>query len=146
MIETGQFASGIGSTPWKTPDMYIKFSPIFNADKILTPLLLVHNSSDGIVPFYQSLSLFNSLRRLKKKVWLLQYDGEEHVISDNNKLDYTIRQQQFFGCYLKDYSPPSWMLHGVPFSRLNRIWALKVYNLGIRFPNCKFGHDYQNCY
>ena len=39
-----------GSYPWNNPDLYTKHSPLFNADKIHTPLLLLHGTSDVNVP------------------------------------------------------------------------------------------------
>ena len=59
--------------------------------------------------------MFTALRRLGKKVWLLQYDGEGHVLTnENDMLDFTIRMKQFFDYYLKGAPPPKWMTEGVP--------------------------------
>ncbi len=50
----------------------------------------------------QSVEFFNALRRLGKRVWLLQYDGEPHsLLIEKNKLDYTVRMTQFLDHYLK---------------------------------------------
>lgn len=43
-----------GSFPWNNPDLYVKHSPLFNADKIHTPLLLLHGSADTNVPTAES--------------------------------------------------------------------------------------------
>jgi dipeptidyl aminopeptidase/acylaminoacyl peptidase len=113
MHEIGQ--NNLGSTPWKNPATYIKNSPIFFIDKVTTPLLLMHNKDDGAVQFGQSVELFTALRRLEKKVWLLQYDSEGHHILDFNKVyDFLVRQQQFFDHYLKGASAPLWMVEGIP--------------------------------
>ncbi|ACU60667.1 peptidase S9 prolyl oligopeptidase active site domain protein [Chitinophaga pinensis DSM 2588] len=115
MTEEGQLK--MGSPPWAKPDMYKANSVLYTLDKMTTPILLVHNKEDGAVPFAHSLLLFNSLRRLNKPVWMLQYDGEEHVLSSTPvRLDYSIRQQQFFNHYLKDGPLPGWMKAGVPYS------------------------------
>ena len=63
--------SRIGGSLWKTPLRYIENSPIFTADKIRTPLLMMHNDEDGAVPWYQGIEYFIALRRLRKPVWLL---------------------------------------------------------------------------
>lgn len=100
----------MGSTLWQRPDLYIKNSPIFSANKVTTPIFIMHNQDDGNVPFTQGEEWFSDLVRLGKKVWLISYDGETHTIEEPaNKLDYSIRLGQFFDYYLKDAQPPKWM-------------------------------------
>ncbi|MDE6559520.1 MAG: prolyl oligopeptidase family serine peptidase, partial [Muribaculaceae bacterium] len=71
--EMGQ--SRIGRNLWEAPQLYLANSPIFNADRVKTPLLIMHNDEDGAVPWYQGIEFFMALRRLQKPVWLLQYNG-----------------------------------------------------------------------
>lgn len=99
------------TSPWAAPLLYIRNSPYFYAKSINTPLLIMHNRSDIVVPFQQGVDMFAALRRMRKKVWLLQYDKEGHTIfrNENNILDFNIRQQQFFDYYLKDKPCPKWM-------------------------------------
>jgi len=104
------FQFRIGFNLWERPDLYIINSPVFNLDKVTTPLLIMHNKEDEFSPWAQSVELFIGLRRLKKKVWLLQYDEGKHgVIKANDQIDYTIRLTQFFDHYLKKDPPPKWM-------------------------------------
>ena len=110
--EQGQ--SRIGSNLWEAPELYIKNSPLFHANKCETPLLIMHNDADGAVPWYQGIELFMALRRLQKPVWLLQYNGEAHNIRERkNRKDITIRLQQFFDHYLKGDPMPRWMREGI---------------------------------
>jgi len=105
----------IGETLWANPDLYIDNSPVFEADKVTTPLLMMGNKMDGIVPFEQAVEFFTALRRLGKKVWMLQYDGQNHLlINRDSQLDYTTRMTQFFDHYLKDKPAPLWMTRGIP--------------------------------
>jgi dienelactone hydrolase len=105
----------IGATLWQRPDLYIKSSPIFKAHQVHTPLLMMHNMGDPAVPWGNGLEFYLALRRLGKKVWMLQYDGEGHsLMNKKNQLDYTIRLTQFFDYYLKDALPPKWMIEGIP--------------------------------
>jgi dipeptidyl aminopeptidase/acylaminoacyl peptidase len=106
----------IGATPWQRPDLYIASSPIFLADKVSTPLLMMNNREDDDIPFEQGLEWMIALRRLGKKAWLLQYDGGGHMLNTNsaNAIDLTIRMQQFFDHYLKDTPPSKWMTEGLP--------------------------------
>ena len=107
--------SRIGGTPWEYPQRYVENSPIFNLDKVNTPLLVMHNDADGHVPWYQGIELFVSLRRLGKPSWFLNYNGEPHwPLKMQNRIDFNIRMSQFFDYYLKDAPKPVWMKRGVP--------------------------------
>lgn len=107
--------SRIGGTPWEYPARYIENSPIFNIDKINTPLLVLHNDADGAVPWYQGIEFFVSLRRLGKPSWFLNYNGEPHwPLKLQNRKDFNIRMAQFFDYYLKGEPKPMWMERGVP--------------------------------
>jgi len=104
----------IGSTLWQSPELYIKNSPIFNIDKVTTPLLITHNKADYLVPWTQSIELFTGLRRLQKKVWMLHYDNGGHGVEGDDIIDFTIRITQFFDHYLKGIPPSKWMTEGIP--------------------------------
>ena len=107
--------SRIGGTPWEYPARYIENSPIFSADKIQTPVLMMHNDKDTAVPWYQGIEFFTALRRLGKPVWLLNYNDDPHwAIKKPNQKDFNIRMQQFFDHYLKGAPKPKWMQDGVP--------------------------------
>ena len=108
----------IGSTLWESQDRFIVNSPIFYADKVTTPLLLMNNKMDRTSPFGQGVEMFLALRRLNKKAWLLQYDNGSHSLGELDADDFTIRVTQFFDHYLKNESAPLWMT-GDPISRLN---------------------------
>jgi dipeptidyl aminopeptidase/acylaminoacyl peptidase len=101
--------------PWEHPEVFIENSPVFHIGKMTTPLLIVHNRKDGAILYPQAIELYLGMRRAGKKVWMLEYDGEDHAIYDEkNKLDFTIRMQQFFDHYLKGAPSPKWILDGVP--------------------------------
>ena len=119
--------SRIGATLWQRPDLYIKNSPLFAADKVTTPLLLMHNDADGSVPWYQGIEYFTALKRLGKKVWLLQYNGEDHnLVERKNRKDLSVRLGQFFDYYLKDGKPANWIKNGLPAVDKGRDWGLQV--------------------
>ncbi len=113
LYETWQ--SRIGGTLWEYPFRFIENSPVFAADKIETPLLILHNDADDVVPWSQGVELFVALRRLEKPVWMLNYNGEPHWPTKMaNRKDFNIRMQQFFDYYLKDAPMPIWMEKGIP--------------------------------
>ncbi len=107
--------SRIGGTLWEKLPLYILNSPVFFADRIETPLLMMHNDKDGAVPWYQGIELFVAMRRLNKPVWMLVYNGAPHNLSRRADMeDLTVRMQQFFDYYLKGAPEPVWMKYGIP--------------------------------
>lgn len=107
--------SRIGGTLWERPLYYVENSPIFFADRVRTPLLMMHNDADGAVPWYQGIEFFVALKRLNQPVWMLNYNGEAHNLRDRvNRKDLSRRMQQFFDHYLMDAPAPVWMRYGIP--------------------------------
>ncbi|QES87816.1 S9 family peptidase [Rhizosphaericola mali] len=107
--------SRIGKTIWEDPKLYVENSPLFNLPKVKTPVVIMSNDADGAVPWYQGIEMFTDLRRLGKKVWLLNYNGEAHnLMQRKNRKDISIREQQFFDWLLKGEKPATWITSGVP--------------------------------
>jgi dienelactone hydrolase len=104
----------IGATPWERPDLYVENSAVLHADEVTTPLLMMNNKEDAVVPFSQGIEFFTALRRQKKRVWMLQYDQQAHSVNGEASVDYTIRMTQFFDHYCMDAPAPIWMTKGVP--------------------------------
>lgn len=122
-----QTQSRIGATMWEAPELYKENSPVFFAEKVQTPLLIMHNDNDGAVPWYQGIEYFMALRRLGKPVWMLQYNNEEHNLKERkNAKDLSIRMQQFFDHYLKGDPMPIWMKKGVPMSEKGRNYGFEL--------------------
>ena len=93
--------------PWNNPDLYTKHSPLFNADKIQTPLLLIHGTVDTNVPPFESQQLYTALRILGKEVEYIQVNGEDHVITNwQKRLEWQNAIFAWFAKYLKE--EPEW--------------------------------------
>jgi dipeptidyl aminopeptidase/acylaminoacyl peptidase len=115
MFQYEKTQSRLGGTLWEVPMRYIENSPVFWADKVDTPLLMMHNDHDTAVPWEQGIEMFVALRRLGKPAWLVNYNDEPHwPTTYPNKVDWNIRLQQFFDHYLKGEAPPVWLAEGVP--------------------------------
>lgn len=113
--------SRIGGSLWEYPWRYIENSPLFAADRIETPLLMMHNDDDGAVPWYQGIEMFVALRRLGKEVYLVNYNGDGHNPRKRaNQKDIDMRMQQFFDHHLRGAPAPEWMREGIPFLRKGR--------------------------
>jgi len=96
-------------------DAYIRNSPAFHADKVTTPLVILHNDKDGAVDFNQGITYYNTLRQLGKDVILLEYIGENHGLQRPvNQKDYAVRMREWFDYQLKGAPPADWIVNGVP--------------------------------
>lgn len=97
-----------GSYPWSDPDLFTKHGALFNADKINTPLLLLHGTVDTNVPTGESIQLYNALKILGKPVEFITVDGENHFISDYAKRELWHNSiMAWFARWLQD-SPQWW--------------------------------------
>ena len=133
MFQYERTQSRIGGSLWEATAEYLHNSPLFYADKIRTPVLMMHNDDDGAVPWYQGIELFVALRRLQKPAWLLNYNGEGHGLRrDANRKDWAVRMQQFFDHYLQDAPAPVWMEKGVPAVDKGRTLGTKLVSSAAR--------------
>jgi acetyl esterase/lipase len=108
--------SRIGGTPWEYPMRYWENSPIFFADRVRTPVLMLHNDNDGAVPWTQGIEYFTALRRLGREVYLFNYNGEDHGLRKRqNQKDWTRRMSEYFAHHLKGEPMPQWMVDGVRY-------------------------------
>lgn len=108
--------SRIGASPWEALDEYIENSPVFYADRIETPMLILHGDADDAVPWEQSIELFLAMRRLDKEAVLLQYrDEPHHPQTYANKLDWAMKMKEWVDHYLKDAPAPAWISEGIPY-------------------------------
>ena len=108
--------SRIGGSLWEYPLRFLDNSPIFRADRVETPLLMIHNDEDDAVPWYQGIEYFLALRRLGKEAYMFSYNGEKHGLRKRiNQKDYTRRLQEFFDHFLKGAPAPEWMEKGIPY-------------------------------
>ncbi len=113
--------SRIGGSLWEYPWRYIENSPLFAADRVSTPLLMMHNDGDGAVPWYQGIEMFLALRRLGQETYLINYNDDAHNPTKRaNQLDIATRMLQFFDHHLKGEPAPEWMREGIPFLQKGR--------------------------
>ncbi|MDE6409602.1 MAG: S9 family peptidase [Muribaculaceae bacterium] len=93
--------------PWTDPELYTRQGSLFNADKIHTPLLLLHGKLDTNVPIGESIQIFNALRVLGRDVEFITVEDENHVISNfDRKLLWQNTIMAWFAKYLQD--DPRW--------------------------------------
>lgn len=95
------------SYPWNRNDIYEGKSPLNFADKVNTPLLLLHGNEDNNVPPGESLQFYTALKLLGKEVEYIEVDKQNHHIMERDKrLLWSKTIIAFFDKYLK--SQPAW--------------------------------------
>lgn len=89
--------------PWDSPEIYIEQSPLFRADKVNTPLLLVTGDSDTNVPPGESIQMYTALKILGKPVELLKVKGQDHhIINYQRRIHWNNAIIAWFDKWLKE--------------------------------------------
>jgi dipeptidyl aminopeptidase/acylaminoacyl peptidase len=93
---------------WDAPEVYTKVSPFFSADKLKTPLLIVHGAEDanpGTTPL-QASKLYEAIRGNGGTARLVLLPNEPHwysAMESNEQLVYEMLR--WFDKYVKDAKP-----------------------------------------
>ncbi|MDR1895985.1 MAG: prolyl oligopeptidase family serine peptidase [Prevotellaceae bacterium] len=96
-------AASADSYPWNNRELYIEQSPLFNADKIKTPLLLLHGMEDTNVPVGESIQMFTALKILGRPVEFIRVKGENHGIATyKRRLEWNYSIYAWFAKWLQD--------------------------------------------
>ncbi len=104
-----------GTNPYDDFDLYWDQSPISGVEQMNTPVLYLHGEADPVVNWEQGLEWYNALRFNEKPVIWLSYPDEGHGLAKlENRIDFQMRLQQFFGHHLRGEKAPGWMTDGVP--------------------------------
>ena len=89
---------------WEAPEVYYTMSPFMHADKMKTPLLLIHGEADnnsGTYPL-QSTRYFNALKGLGATVRLVMLPKESHGYAAKESILHMLwEQDQWLEKYLK---------------------------------------------
>ncbi|MEJ0037815.1 MAG: prolyl oligopeptidase family serine peptidase [Gammaproteobacteria bacterium] len=113
-LEYALFGSGwaeggqgrMGSAPWQDPQRYVRNSPNFNVDKIVTPLMMMHGDLDEI-SMTQSEEMFTGLHRLNRDAQFVRYWGEGHLLlSPANLRDMWVRMEDWLRIHGVAPTPP----------------------------------------
>ncbi|MCQ2110906.1 MAG: prolyl oligopeptidase family serine peptidase [Bacteroidaceae bacterium] len=95
------------SYPWSETDLYVKNSPIYNVDKIHTPILFLHGTVDDNVPINNSIQMFTALKLLGRETSMVLVEGENHGVAEYNKrMAWLKTSLAWFAKYLQD--DPTW--------------------------------------
>ena len=92
-----------GKYPWNARDMYTQQSPLFNADKIHTPLLFLHGTADTNVPIGESIQMFTALKLLgRETAFVAVKDQNHHILDYQKRLKWQETIFAWFSKYLKN--------------------------------------------
>lgn len=115
IMEIGQVRMGRNVNPWNSREIYQRENPMFHAQNIKVPFMILHGTADGAVDWTQGLEFYNAARRLGKEVIFLSYPGEPHHLRrEANQKDFQIRMKAYFDHYLMDKEAPEWIIEGIP--------------------------------
>lgn len=115
IFETSQ---GRFDGPWyERMNEHMRNSPMFEARKINTPLLVAFGDKDGAVDWHQGIEMYGTLRRMQKPHVMLVYAEENHGLAKKeNQIDYQRRQREWFDHYLLGKPAAKWITEGIKYT------------------------------
>lgn len=86
----------LGGPPWRRVETYVEKSPLFHAEKVTTPTLILFGTEDRAVPTSQGWEWYRALQQIgRAEVRFVLFPGEEHGLRDlrhrRRKLDEEMR-------------------------------------------------------
>jgi dipeptidyl aminopeptidase/acylaminoacyl peptidase len=80
--------------PHVDPREYIDRSPVYGADRITTPLMVIHSEEDWRTPIGQGEAMFRALKFQRKPVVMVRFPGENHELSRSGVPSRRVQNQQ----------------------------------------------------
>jgi len=88
----------LGGAPDEVPAIYRALSPIHSADRMRTPLLILHGTADGT--FGHSVELVKALDRAHKTCEFVRYRSAGHGFAGKDDIDANQRALRFLRAHL----------------------------------------------
>lgn len=99
--------SAANSYPWNNMELYSGHAPLFNADKVHTPILFMHGGADTNVPINESIQMFTALKLLGRECAFITVEGENHhILNYNKRIRWHDSIMAWFAKWLQD--DPTW--------------------------------------
>lgn len=93
----------LGDFYWNDPAAYARHSPSTNADRIHTPVLILHGQEDPNTFISNSQEMYTALMKLGRTVEFVTLPREEHGFREpNHQLDVVQRTLDWFDRYLRN--------------------------------------------
>lgn len=100
----------VGGTPQENARAYLEHSPIAYADRITTPLLILHSENDLRCPIEQAEQLFAALKRRGRTVEFVRFPDEDHNLSRSGQPRHRIERLHRIAGWFERYlteTPPA---------------------------------------
>ena len=99
--------SAANSYPWNNMELYSGHAPLFNADKVHTPILFMHGGADTNVPINESIQMFTALKLLGRECAFITVEGENHhILNYDKRIRWHDSIMAWFAKWLQD--DPTW--------------------------------------
>ena len=99
--------SAAHSYPWNNMELYSGHAPLFNADKVHTPILFMHGGADTNVPINESIQMFTALKLLGRECAFITVEGENHhILNYDKRIRWHDSIMAWFARWLQD--DPTW--------------------------------------
>ena len=99
--------SAAHSYPWNNMELYSGHAPLFNADKVHTPILFMHGGADTNVPINESIQMFTALKLLGREAAFITVEGENHhILNYDKRIRWHDSIMAWFARWLQD--DPTW--------------------------------------
>ncbi|MCY8016891.1 S9 family peptidase [Bacillus haynesii] len=93
----------IGADLFENPGKLWEHSPLKYADKVETPLLILHGERDDRCPIEQAEQLFTALKKMGKEVKLVRFPNATHDLSRSGHPKQRIRRLEYIAGWFEAY-------------------------------------------
>lgn len=93
--------------PWESLEAQVRMSPLFRANRVETPILVLCGEKDLRTPLSHSEQWYQALRRLGVQTELVIYPGQGHSMDWPAQADSWRRSLAWFDRFLKEPAPSS---------------------------------------
>jgi dipeptidyl aminopeptidase/acylaminoacyl peptidase len=94
--------------PFEDPREYLDRSPVAMADRITTPLMIIHSEEDWRTPIGQGEAMFRALKQQRKTTVMVRFPGESHELSRSGVPSRRVQNQKHIRAWFD-----RWMM-GIP--------------------------------
>ena len=98
--------------PYEDPKEYLDRSPAAFADRITTPLMVIHSEEDWRTPIGQGEAMFRTLKQQRKVAVMVRFPGESHELSRSGTPSRRVQNQKhiraWFDRWLKGTPAPEY--------------------------------------